>query len=184
MPATWPLQRDDSLPTCCPEPSRHQAVAAVVERVGVREGRTGRSRRIRRARRGAMPARPSSTPSARLAKSPGAGPRDCDSRPGRPGHRSCRSRSRAGTRPRPKGSLDPSPTTAEPLARSKAERSAFGGRAIAAARLEAVDGDDAADRFRAPQRRLRPADHLDPGGEVGIQDLKSRSVARGRVVRS
>src|SRR6476660_8792762 len=54
---------------------------------------------------------------------------------------------------------------------SEAERSHFAARGITRSIVEAVDRDDSADRFRAPQGRLRPTHDLDSRGEVGVQYL-------------
>ena len=66
---------------------------------------------------------------------------------------------------------------------SEPERAGFRAHACPVlAQRVAVDRDHAADGLRSPQRRLRPAHHGDPPGDIGVQQLKARGVARGGVV--
>ena len=73
-------------------------------------------------------------------------------------------------------------TNAADVARAKPNDTALCACAIARRIVEAIDGDDAADRLGAPQRGLRSADNLDPRGKIGVEDLVAGCVARGRIV--
>jgi hypothetical protein len=65
---------------------------------------------------------------------------------------------------------------------SEAEGPALGCGGIARLLVGTVDGDHSADRFRAPQRRLRSTNDLDPRSDVGIQKLETRGVARCGII--
>src|SRR4029453_11761107 len=62
------------------------------------------------------------------------------------------------------------------------ERSALGSGAITGCLGKTVDRDNAADRLRTPQGRLRPSNDLDPGGEVRVEDFEPWCVTGGGIV--
>src|SRR4029079_4291520 len=64
----------------------------------------------------------------------------------------------------------------------EAEQDALGCSAVTWSVADAVDRDYAADRFGAPQRRLRSPHDLDPRGEVCIEDLEPWRVTGRRIV--